>query len=106
MPALRLAIAFSGAVLVAACATSGREEPAPEVAAAGPTASADAASQDEASDGDRVVCKEIRKTGTRFGTRHCLTVAQWEAIARGSQEGVSEIQRRASHQQDMPGQGN
>ena len=101
LPEFRLAIAFAAALAAAACATSSPELPAPETAAA-----QSETSTEEASDGDRVVCKEIRKTGTRFGTRQCLTVAQWEAIQRGSREGVSEIQRRASHQQDMPGQGN
>ena len=101
MSVFRLATVLSATLFATACSSS-----APDPAPIASTATAQPATTAQAATGDdRVVCKEIRKTGTRFGTRQCLTVAQWEAIRRGAEEGVDEIQRRASHQQDMPGQG-
>ena len=42
---------------------------------------------------ERVVCKYVIKTGTRFGTRECLTVAQREARAKSSRDRTEQIQR-------------
>lgn len=89
------------ASLAAACASSPDQ---PRAAAANPV-EGQAIAQVTA-DSDSLICKRVQKTGTRFNTRVCLTAEQWDSIEANSREAVDEIQRRASQQQDMPGQGN
>jgi hypothetical protein len=36
---------------------------------------------DAADAGQKIICKERRKTGTRFTTRTCKTAAQWDKMA-------------------------
>jgi hypothetical protein len=38
-------------------------------------------SNEAADSGQRVICKEQRKTGTRFTTKTCRTAAQWNKMA-------------------------
>ena len=61
----------------------------------------------EASDraGDKVVCRSKPKTGTRFRTKTCRTVAEWEAIREAARRTMSEeLQGRAINTcRDDPG---
>lgn len=43
---------------------------------------------------DRMVCRSIRKTGTRFDTRLCKRASEWRAIAEASAAATREIQSR------------
>lgn len=47
----------------------------------------------EAKDGasDRLVCKYRAKTGTRFASKTCRTVAQWDEIAEDSRRNMKDI---------------
>ena len=51
---------------------------------------------------DRMVCKREIKTGTRFSTTECMTVAQREARANSAAEATGEVQREVC----IPGEGN
>lgn len=95
-------VLLAGAVLVAGCAGSGKPDAAPAAAAA---TLADAGQTEMAADDpDRMVCKNVQKTGTRFGTRHCFTQRRWDEMERRSQETHADIQLRASHNsQDSTG---
>ena len=42
---------------------------------------------------DRMVCKRLSKTGTRFATSECMTVAQREARAQSAGEATGLLQR-------------
>jgi hypothetical protein len=44
-------------------------------------------------DKERLVCKRVMKTGTRFVESECLTVAQREARAKSARERTEQIQR-------------
>lgn len=49
----------------------------------------------QASEADnRMVCRNIRKTGTRFDTRICKRVSEWRTIEDKSTTAVREIQGR------------
>lgn len=50
-----------------------------------------AAVDEEASPGDRIVCKHQKRTGTRFASKICKTVSQWEAIAEDNRAGLREM---------------
>lgn len=42
---------------------------------------------------DRMVCKRVTKTGTRFATSECMTVAQREARSLSAAEATGSVQR-------------
>lgn len=55
-----------------------------------------AAEEEKVADRDnKVICKHIARTGTRFGEKICATRKEWEQMRRDSQESVSDAQRRA-----------
>jgi hypothetical protein len=41
--------------------------------------------------GQRIVCKEQRKTGTRFTTKTCKTAAQWDKMAEEHRANAKEM---------------
>ena len=41
--------------------------------------------------GQRIVCKEQRKTGTRFTTKTCRTAAQWDKMAEEHRANAKEM---------------
>lgn len=48
------------------------------------------------SDANRIVCKREEKVGTRLGAKKvCLTVQEWEDLAKGSREDTESWQRLA-----------
>jgi hypothetical protein len=53
-------------------------------------AAANAASEQPA-DGDKVVCKSVMKTGTRFRTRTCHTRKQWQEIEEQNKRNTREM---------------
>lgn len=42
------------------------------------------------------ICKHVANTGSRFGTKVCMTKAQWDQQRRDSQEAAADMQRRNS----------
>lgn len=50
-----------------------------------------AASAAGAEAGERVVCKLRQRTGTRFKTKICKTLAQWEEMAEQGRSGIKEM---------------
>lgn len=53
-------------------------------------------------DKDRMVCTREAKTGTRFATTECITIAEREARAKSAAESTSNVQRDAC----IPGENN
>jgi hypothetical protein len=50
------------------------------------------ANASEAADaGEKIICKERRKTGTRFTTKTCKTAAQWEKMSEEHRAGAKEM---------------
>lgn len=45
----------------------------------------------KAQDGDKMICKYRLQTGTRFKTKICKTVAQWEEMAEQHRAGAKEL---------------
>ena len=54
-------------------------------------------------DKNKVVCRNIKVSGTRLPRRVCRTIAEEEALAEKSQRILREEQRRASQQIDNEG---
>lgn len=48
-------------------------------------------------DPDRIVCKSVKKTGTRIGTRECRTYRNWENLRRRGRAWTDDMQRKATH---------
>jgi hypothetical protein len=50
----------------------------------------------DTSDANRIVCKKEEKVGTRLGAKKvCLTVKEWEDLAKGAREDTESWQRLA-----------
>ena len=45
-------------------------------------------------DPERVICRNIVRTGTRAAIRTCLTAREWEVIDEHAQEMIREVQRK------------
>ena len=56
-----------------------------------------------AEDKNKVVCRNVKVSGTRLPRRVCRTIAEEEALAEKSQRILREEQRRASQQIDNEG---
>ena len=54
-------------------------------------------------DKNKVVCRNVKVSGTRLPRRICRTIAEEEALAEKSQRILREEQRRASQQIDNEG---
>lgn len=93
---------------LSACATDGASdnltavepaavaaEPANGEADAGSPQQTAAAEQSSDDDKDRVVCKTVQITGSRFGKKECLTVREREERARRSREYTDETRANA-----------
>lgn len=52
------------------------------------------AADEEVLDPDEVICKRIRKTGTRQTSKVCATRRQWEESAARARESTEKMQRR------------
>lgn len=71
--------------------------PTSSVEAQGAAAAEVAAPQaTDAVDGSRVTCRTRRRTGTRFTTRICHTVAEWERMSQEHQRAAGEMINRPS----------
>jgi hypothetical protein len=46
---------------------------------------------DAADAGQKIICKERRKTGTRFTTRTCKTAGQWDKLAEEHRANAKEM---------------
>lgn len=55
-------------------------------------------------DGERVECRRIRETGTRFSTRVCHTEEQWARIAEDSRREIEDGRGRSQSSLNDPGQ--
>jgi len=49
---------------------------------------------DEADDPDKLICKRVKKTGTRFKTKLCGTKAQWEESEKNAKSTTDQMQAR------------
>lgn len=66
------------------------------LAAAGTAAQAAPSAYAKAADGDKLLCKFRTRTGTRFTSKMCRTVAEWDAIAEAAKLAFAEGQNRPS----------
>jgi hypothetical protein len=57
-------------------------------------AAVDSATPAAENPGDRMVCKYRQKTGTRFKTKICKTVDEWEALSEQSRRDANEMINR------------
>ena len=48
-------------------------------------------------DDKKVVCKSVKETGTRIGSRECRTREDWEKIRRDSKAYAENIQTKSAH---------
>jgi len=88
-----------GLVLIAGCATTGSTNGniqsnavATEVASGGNEATTDEKS--EVDDGDKVICRRERVTGSRIAMQKvCLTGKEWDARLRRTQDGMRDMGR-------------
>ena len=55
------------------------------------------AADEEVLDPDEVVCKRIRKTGTRQTSKVCATRREWELTAERAREATEKMQQRPQH---------
>jgi hypothetical protein len=63
----------------------------PPAAAASPAAPAAAKPHDY---GDKMVCRSIANTGTRFTSRDCRTQAQWDQLTADSKQATWDVTTR------------
>ena len=52
---------------------------------------------------DQVTCKSVVRTGTRLGSRQCMSNKAWHAQAANAKEALEIIQNRSTHTQTMQG---
>lgn len=76
--------------------TNAASQPAKQPAAANSAENQAAAEPPDAKENKRV-CKHIKATGTRFGSRVCKSQKEWDQERRDSQDAANDIQRRNSH---------
>ncbi|WP_339706789.1 hypothetical protein [uncultured Sphingosinicella sp.] len=62
------------------------------VMAEGQTQSQTSAKKNE---NDRIICKSSPKTGTRFGSKTCMTAREWEEVAENHRRAAAEMIDRA-----------
>lgn len=79
------AFALSMGILLAAGGAAWAAESAPG-------SETTAAAQDDP--GDRVVCKKKTKPNSRFTTKECHTVAEWEEIRETARKAFADVQNR------------
>lgn len=53
---------------------------------------------------DEVTCRNVVRTGTRIGTKKCMTNQRWMELSRDAQDATADIQRKSA-QQKMPSGG-
>ena len=103
-------LAFSVSLILSACATTDSVAPATaDGADAAQAAKSDAAQVAESTgdaevdpdDPDAIRCKRITKTGTRFSTKVCATVREWEQSAQTGRENTEKLQRRPQQGPDI-----
>lgn len=64
------------------------------LAVTGPVAPSAKAAASVAKSGERVVCKHRQRAGTRFKSKICKTVDQWEEMAEQGRSGIKEMADR------------
>ncbi|RZV33627.1 MAG: hypothetical protein EX272_14530 [Chromatiales bacterium] len=55
------------------------------------------AAEEEVLDPHEVICKRIRKTGTRQSSKVCATRREWELSAERAREATEKMQQRPQH---------
>ncbi|MGQ0384139.1 MAG: hypothetical protein ACT4UP_05580 [Gammaproteobacteria bacterium] len=92
---LLLLCLFCGLV-VAACAPTARPSEPTHVATAATAPETVAAAESQPTDpSQKLVCKTVIPTGTRFQQRVCATQAYWDQIQKAGREGGEKAQRKA-----------
>jgi hypothetical protein len=103
-----LSLALGAVLLLAGCAANSGKEAAAvaqaDTGAAGETQAAGGAG-DEGK--EKLICKDVVKTGTRFSEKVCATQAAWDGASEFGQKATEDIQRRPVYQnaQQPPGGG-
>jgi hypothetical protein len=46
---------------------------------------------------DEVTCRSVVRTGTRIGSKKCMTNRAWAQASRDAREATDDIQRRSTH---------
>ncbi|MEX6633852.1 hypothetical protein [Hyphococcus lacteus] len=88
-----------GLALVVGCATTGStdgnvQSSALTAEAASDSNAATADEQSEVDDGDKVICRRERVTGSRIAMQKvCLTGKEWDARLRRTQDGLRDVGR-------------
>ena len=96
-------LAGAALLLLAACvtpepqSTTATDEPAAAVATADGEAPTTTAAAEEV-DQDRVICKRLIITGSRFKQKVCHTWKEWQEIEEAARANADEIQRRSRGQ--------
>lgn len=55
---------------------------------------------------DRVVCHEVKPTGSRLLKKNCKTKREWQELAEANQEAVRNLERDTVRPSDQPSIGN
>ena len=89
-------LAIVASVLAAGCATTGDTITDESVQEAGTSASIETAQGNgsDPNDPDEVICKKVKKVGTRFKERVCATHRDWELSEEYARDATEKIQRR------------
>jgi len=98
---MKLVSILAAAIVLAGCASTSPEQPAPErLAAAGEAESATTTEGEEAAQ-PRKICTTQAMTGTRLPNRRvCKTEEEWATIEAESKETVEHIQRLPTPMQE------
>lgn len=84
------------AIAIALFAAMGADQPAADATPETPAAAAAPATTAERAraDPDRLVCRREAKANSRFTTKVCKTVAEWEQRAETARQAFGEVQDR------------
>jgi uncharacterized protein YceK len=103
-----ICIALMTVLLAAGCAGNAAtdDQTAAAAAAAAPVEATESAkgtgevaqaANEEVLDPNEVICKRIRKTGTRQTSKVCATRREWELTAERAREATEKMQQRPQH---------
>jgi starvation-inducible outer membrane lipoprotein len=52
---------------------------------------------------DEVTCRNVVRTGTRIGTKKCMTNQRWMELSRDARQATQDIQRQSNQQKNPSG---
>ncbi len=83
MNTITLSVVFAAVTMLAACTSTSNQ-------------SGSKYATQKTQDPDKVTCKSVVRTGTRLGSRMCLTNRDWALQRENSREAVEQIQRESA----------